>query len=76
MKLVKVLARAGNPTARSRLLAELFGDKAVELLIEGERNKLAGLQDGKTVSKNLEPSVKSVKAFDMKLLHLARELSV
>ncbi len=70
------IQRGGNPTARSRLLAELFGDKAVELLMQGERNKLVGMHDGKIVTENLETSVESVKALDMKLLHLAKELAV
>jgi len=69
------IQRGGNPTARSRLLAELFGDKAVELLLEGERNRLVGLQDGRIVSEDLEHSVRSAKNLDMKLLHLAKELA-
>ena len=70
------IQRGGNPTARSRLLAELFGVRAVELLTEGKRNLFVGLQDGKIVSEDLETSAKSIKALDMKLLHLAKDLSV
>ncbi|MCJ7770183.1 6-phosphofructokinase, partial [Candidatus Bathyarchaeota archaeon] len=40
------IQRGGSPTARSRLLADLFGAKAVELLLGGEKNKMVGL-DGK-----------------------------
>jgi len=70
------IQRGGNPTARSRLLASLFGAKAVELLQEEEGNKIVGLQGGKIVSEDLERSCKSVKPLDMRLLQLAQELAV
>jgi 6-phosphofructokinase 1 len=46
--------RGGSPTARSRLLASLFGEKAVELLISGQRNKVVGLQNGRVSMIDLE----------------------
>jgi len=70
------IQRGGNPTARSRLLANLFGAEAVELLQKGEGNKIVGLQGGKIVSEDLERSCKSVKPLDMELLQLAQELAV
>ncbi|PVX24810.1 MAG: ATP-dependent 6-phosphofructokinase, partial [Candidatus Bathyarchaeum sp.] len=38
--------RGGNPTARSRLLANLFGAKAVELLMNKNENQMVGLEAG------------------------------
>ena len=38
--------RGGSPTARSRLLASLFADKAVELICQGQGNMAVGLQNG------------------------------
>jgi len=68
--------RGGAPTARSRYLACLFADKAVELILKGERNKIVGLS-GKDISTiNLEESAKSTKPLDLKLLQLAKELAV
>jgi len=68
--------RGGAPTARSRYLACLFGDKAVELILNGERNKIVGLSSGKITAIDLEESAKSTKPLDLKLLELAKELAV
>jgi 6-phosphofructokinase 1 len=68
--------RGGAPTARSRLLACLFGDKAVELILNGKKNKIVGLA-GSTISViDLEKSAKSTKPLDLRLLELAKELAV
>ena len=38
--------RGGSPTARSRLLASLFAEKAVDLICQGQGNMAVGLQNG------------------------------
>jgi 6-phosphofructokinase 1 len=68
--------RGGSPTARSRYLACLLGDKAVELILNGERNKVVGLVGCKIDAIDLEKSVKSTKQLDSNLLRLAKELAV
>jgi len=68
--------RGGAPTARSRLLACLFGDKAVDLILNGERNKIVGLVGSGITAVDLEESAKSTKPLDLKLLQLAKELAV
>ncbi len=67
--------RGGNPTARSRLLASLFGNKAVELLINEHGKKLVGLQESKITSIGLEKSCKTEKPLDLSLLKLAQILA-
>jgi 6-phosphofructokinase 1 len=67
--------RGGNPTARSRLLASLFADKAVELLSEGKGNRVIGLRNGKVTSIELEKSCKIEKPLDLNLLKLAKVLA-
>jgi 6-phosphofructokinase 1 len=67
--------RGGNPTARSRLLASLFADKAVELLSEGQKSRIVGLQDGRITSIELKKSCATKKALDLNLLRLARVLA-
>jgi len=67
--------RGGSPTARSRLLASLFADKAVELLSEEMGNRVVGLQNGMITSVELEQSCKNEKAFDHGLLSLAKVLA-
>jgi 6-phosphofructokinase 1 len=67
--------RGGNPTARSRLLASLFADKAVELLSEGQGSRIVGLQDGRITSIELKKSCTTKKTLDLNLLKLARVLA-
>ena len=67
--------RGGSPTARSRLLASLFAEKAVDLLCKGEGNQLVGLQNGKITSIQLEESCKRTKQLDFSMLNLADMLA-
>jgi 6-phosphofructokinase 1 len=67
--------RGGSPTARSRLLASLFGSRAVELLLKGEGGKVVGVQNGQITATNLEKSCKTKKQLDMNLLLLANLLA-
>ena len=67
--------RGGNPTFRSRLLANLFANKAIELVSEERRNKIVGLQNGKITSIELEKSCKMEKPLDLDLLKLANILA-
>jgi 6-phosphofructokinase 1 len=67
--------RGGSPTARSRLLASLFGNKAVELLLNEQRNKIVGLQNGRISTISLEESCRREKRLDLGLLVLANILA-
>ena len=67
--------RGGNPTARSRLLANLFANKAVELLSEEQGNRIVGLQKGEITSIELERSCRTKKPLDLDLLKLANILA-
>ncbi|MGD8565884.1 MAG: ATP-dependent 6-phosphofructokinase [Candidatus Bathyarchaeota archaeon] len=67
--------RGGSPTARSRLLANLFADKAIDLLCKGEGNMMVGWQEGKVASMDLESACKGKKPLDLDLLSLARTLA-
>jgi 6-phosphofructokinase 1 len=68
--------RGGSPTARSRLLASLFAEKAVELLCQEQGNKVTGLQNGAVASIDLAESCKNQKQLDLRLLTLAEMLSI
>ena len=68
--------RGGHPTARSRMLACLFGEKAVNMLLEGERNKITAIQNGKITTADLKESFTKEKPLNLKLLKLAEELSI
>ena len=68
--------RGGSPTARSRLLASLFAEKAVDMLCLEQGNKVVGLQNGAISSIALEKSCKTQKPLDLHLLELAEMLAV
>jgi 6-phosphofructokinase 1 len=67
--------RGGSPTARSRFLASLFAQKAVEEICIGEGNKAVGLQKGEIISLPLIDAATKKKDIDLKLLDLADMLA-
>ncbi len=76
LSILGYVQRGGNPTARSRLLASLFGEKAVRLLMNGGGNEIVALQNDRIVSLDLEECCRSVKPLDKSLLKLANELAI
>ncbi|UCC57747.1 MAG: 6-phosphofructokinase [Candidatus Bathyarchaeum sp.] len=68
--------RGGHPTARSRLLANLFGNRAVELLLNKQGKRMVGLQKGRITSIELEQVCKTEKSLDLNLLRLAQTLAI
>jgi 6-phosphofructokinase 1 len=68
--------RGGSPTARSRLLASLFAEKAVELLCQEQGNRVIGLQNGTISSIELKKSCESRKPLNLRLLELAEMLAI
>ena len=67
--------RGGNPTARSRLLANMFGNKAVQLLKIGQENMMTCLENGKVDSMNIETVCSNEKQLDLTLMKLAQKLA-
>jgi 6-phosphofructokinase 1 len=68
--------RGGSPTARSRLLASLFAEKAVDLLAQEQGNKVVGLQNGAITSIDLKQTCETQKPLDFRLLELAELLAI
>ena len=68
--------RGGSPTARSRLLASLFAERAVELVCEGKSNMAVGLERGVVTHLELEKAAKNRKHLDLRLLKVAEMLSI
>ena len=75
LSIIGYAQRGGNPTARSRLLASLFANRAVELLSDEEGSRIVGLQDGRIGSVDLQKSCETEKPLDPDLLRLADILS-
>jgi 6-phosphofructokinase 1 len=67
--------RGGSPTARSRLLASLFAEKAIELICEEQGNMAVGLQNGAIVGIELEKAAKNRKPINLRLLQVADMLA-
>jgi len=67
--------RGGSPTTRSRLLASLFAEKAVDLICQGQGNMAVGLQNGAIVGFDLEKAAREWKPIDLRLLELADMLA-
>ncbi|MBS7635141.1 6-phosphofructokinase [Candidatus Bathyarchaeota archaeon] len=70
------IQRGGAPTARSRVLACQFGNKAVELLAIGERKRMVGIRGEKVVSVDLDYSWREEKKIDLGRYRLAEILSL
>ncbi len=67
--------RGGSPTARSRLIASLFAEKAVDLLCLGQANKVVVLKDGLIKFIELEESCNKIKSIDTSQIRLANMLA-
>jgi len=67
--------RGGSPTVRSRLLASLFAEKAVELLCQEQGSMVVGLQSGTVTGIDLKKACETHKPLDLHLLKLAEMLA-
>lgn len=68
--------RGGSPTARSRHLASVFAEKAIELLLDGERSRVVGIQGGRITSVSLAESCSNQKPLNLEILKLAEKLAI
>jgi 6-phosphofructokinase 1 len=75
LSIIGYAQRGGNPTARSRLLASLFAEKAVQMLSDENGNRVVGLQNGRIESVELQKSCETEKTLDPTLLELAAVLA-
>ena len=55
------MQRGGAPTCKDRVYASIMGAKAVDLLLEGEKNKAVGYLDGKFQAFDIEEVLNSSK---------------
>jgi 6-phosphofructokinase 1 len=67
--------RGGSPTARSRLLASLFAEKAVEILCQKKGNLTVAMQNGKVQTVTFEKACCRNKPLDLSLIKLAEMLA-
>ncbi|OWZ83780.1 6-phosphofructokinase [Natranaerobius trueperi] len=68
--------RGGTPTAYDRMLGSRLGAKAVDLLLEGESNKMVGLNNNKITSVDLTEVFLEKEKVDYDLYELGKSLSI
>ena len=70
------IQRGGSPTARDRVLASLFGAKAVEVLIEGRGGRAVGMRNHQVVDYSMIEAFKGKHETDLSMYQLSKELSI
>jgi 6-phosphofructokinase 1 len=75
LSIIGYAQRGGSPTARSRLLANLFSKEAVDLLSSRIGGRIVGLQEGEVKSITLEEVCSKEKPLDLSLLEVAKTLA-
>ncbi len=69
------IQRGGSPTAIDRILASRMGEKAIEALMEGQRNVMIGTRNGELVFVPFPKAIKHNKSVDLSDMELVRILS-
>jgi len=70
------IQRGGSPTARDRVLASLFGAKAVEVLMEGRGGLAVGMRNHQVVDYSMTEAFKGKHKKDLSMYKLSKELSI
>ncbi|MDN4493669.1 6-phosphofructokinase [Ureibacillus aquaedulcis] len=70
------IQRGGSPSARDRVLAGLFGAKAVEVLLEGRSGRAVGIKNHQVYDYDLEEAFSNKHKADLSLYTLSKELSI
>ncbi len=70
------LQRGGSPTVRDRVTASLMGVKAVELLKNGDYNKIVALKGNEYVAYDIEEALKIRKQIDENMIATSKMLSL
>lgn len=70
------IQRGGAPTARDRILASRTGIGAVEGLLNGKENVMAGIKDNQLVYTSFEEAIHKKKPIHNELLRMVKILSI
>lgn len=68
--------RGGSPTVRDRVIASQMGAKCVELLLDGKKNRIVCMRDGKITDVDINEGLEMTKTIPEDLIELAHKLSV
>jgi 6-phosphofructokinase 1 len=70
------IQRGGSPTARDRVLASLFGARAVEVLMEGRGGLAVGMLNHQVVDYSMTEAFKGKHETDLSMYKLSKELAI
>jgi len=70
------IQRGGIPTVRSRILANLFSSKAVEMIFDGKKDFMVGIVDNRIVEKTLSGKKRVLGERELHMLNLAEKLAI
>ncbi|MFJ5768316.1 6-phosphofructokinase [Psychrobacillus sp. NPDC093180] len=70
------IQRGGSPTGRDRVLASMFGAKAVEVLMAGNGGRAVGIQNHEVVDYDMNEAFERNEVFDKDMYQLSKELSI
>lgn len=68
--------RGGSPTLRDRVVASRMGYRAVELLEEGQSNRVVVMKDNHIVDYDISEALAMKKQFNTKLFNISHEISI
>lgn len=68
--------RGGSPTLRDRVVASRMGYRAVELLEDGQSNRVVVMKDNHIVDYDITEALAMKKQFNEKLFGIAHEISI
>lgn len=69
------IQRGGSPSAQDRILASRMGYRAVELLEEGNTDRVVGIRGNNIIDEDIEEALNMPRRFDSRLYDIARTLS-
>lgn len=70
------IQRGGSPTAIDRILASRMGEAAIEAILDGQRNVMIGIENGKIVYVPFAKAISHNKSIDRNALDLVKVLSI
>lgn len=70
------IQRGGTPSGRDRVMASLFGAKAVEVLLEDKGGRAIGIRKSEVVDYDMREAFEDTQSLDISMYHLSKELSI
>ena len=70
------IQRGGSPTMADRVLAAKFAVRAVDLILQGQSNRVIGIKDNKIIDRDMSEALAEKHSFDKELYDVAHILSL